>query len=135
EALDEPRPTAPGFERQPAPEDELALMLEGLARVHRGKADALAAHPQQGFLALGDEQLGHVGGAAVVGEPAEIVVVLVGRISAEIASGELGLAELTELQEVVDAVIDKTQRARGIAAVAAALVERCGFEDENAGTL
>ena len=45
EALDEPRPAAPGLERKAAPEHELALVLEGLARIHRRKADALAAHP------------------------------------------------------------------------------------------
>ena len=135
EAFDQPRPAAPGFERQPAPEDELALVLEGLARIHRGKADALAAHPEQRLLALGDQQLGHVGVAAIVGEPPKVVVVFVGGVGAEIAGRELGLAELAELQEVVDAVIDKAQRARGIAAVAAALVEGCGFEDEDAGPL
>ena len=77
EALDEPRPAAPGFEREPAPEHELAVVLEGLARIHRGKADALAAHPQQRLLALGDQQLGHVGVAAIVGQAPEIVVIFV----------------------------------------------------------
>ena len=84
QALDEPRPAAPGFQRQPAPEHELALMLEGLARIHRREADALAAHPQQRLLALGDQQLGHVGVAAVIGQAAEIVVVFVLRVGAEI---------------------------------------------------
>ena len=135
EALDQPRPAAPGFEREPAPEHELALVLEGLARIHRRKADALAAHPQEGLLALGDEQFGHVGVAAVIGQPAEIVVIFVGRIGPEIAGRELGFGEVAELQEVVDAVIDKAQRARGITAVAAALVKRRGFEHQNPSPL
>src|SRR5439155_2549297 len=121
QTLNEPRPAAPRFECQPAPEDELALVLEGLARIHRGKADALAAHPQQGLLALGDEQFGHVGVAAIVGEPSEVVVIFVAGVGAEIRCRELGLAELAELQEVVDAVIDKTQGTGRVAAVAAAL--------------
>jgi len=45
EALDEARPAAPGFEREAAPEHEFAVVLEGLARIHRREADALAAHP------------------------------------------------------------------------------------------
>ena len=121
--FDEARPATPGFEREPAPKHEPALVLEGLARIHRGKADALTAHPQQGFLASGDQQLGHVGVAAVIGQPAEIVVIFVGRIGAEIAGRNFGLREIAELQQVLDPVIDKAQRARGVAAVAAALVE------------
>jgi len=86
-------------------------------------------------LALGDQQLGHVGIAAIIGQPPEVVVIFVGRVGAEITGRELGLAELAELQEVVDAIIDKTQCSSGIAAVAAALVEGCRFEDQNPGTL
>src|SRR5207237_3259778 len=45
EALDEARPAAPGFEREPAPAHEFAVVLEGLARIPRRKADTLAAPP------------------------------------------------------------------------------------------
>jgi len=106
-------------------------VLEGLARIHRREADALTAHPQKGFLALGDQKLGHVGVAAIIGQAAEIVVILVGGVGAEIAGREFGLREIAKLQEIVDAVIDKAERTRGKAAVAAALVERGRFEDEN----
>ena len=124
QALDQPRPAAPGFERQPAPEHELAVVLEGLARVHRRKADALAAHPQQRFLAFGDQQLGHVGIAAVIGQPAEIVIIFVGGVGAEIAGRDLGLGEVAQLQQIIDAIVDKAQCPGGVAAVAAALVKR-----------
>ncbi len=130
--LDEPRPAAPRLEREPAPEHELALVLERLARVHRREADALGAHPQQGLLAARDQQLGQVGVRLVVGQAAEIVVVLVLRIGAEIAGRQFLLAEIAKLQQVLDAVVDKAQRPGGVAAVAAALLERRRLEDEDA---
>lgn len=75
---------------------------------HRGEADALTAHPEERFLTLGDQELGHVGVAAVAGQSTEIIVILVRRIGAEITGRELGLTELAQLQEVVDAVINKS---------------------------
>ena len=129
--LDETGTAAPRLQRQPAPEHELALMLEGLPRIHRREADALRAHPQQRLLALRDQQLGHVRVAAVVGQPAEIVVILVLRVGAEIRGRQLLLGQVAEFQQVIDAVIDKAQRACRIARVAAALVERRRFEHEH----
>src|SRR5262249_55575451 len=48
EAVDQARPAAPRFDRQPAPELELAADLERLAAVDRHEAHPLLAHPDHG---------------------------------------------------------------------------------------
>src|SRR2546430_16673842 len=54
------------------------------------------------------------------------------RSGAEIRGRQLLLGEIAELPEIVDAVIDKAQRAGGVAAVAAALVKGRRLQHEDA---
>ncbi len=123
---------APGFDRESAPELELAVDLECLAAVDRHEPHALLAHPQQRRVALSDENLGQVGIAPVLRDPAHVVEELVRGIGAEVGARDLFLGEIGhELAQVLHAVIDHTHRACREACVAACLVLPRAFQHEH----
>src|SRR5580658_2889599 len=75
---------APDMTGEPAPELELAVDLERLAAEPELKPHTLFAHPAAGLEAPGDEDFGEVGVGAPLGEPADIVVILLGGVGADI---------------------------------------------------
>ena len=138
EHIDQARAAADGFDGEPAPELELALDLERLAAIDRNEPHALVAHPVERVEALGDEQLDQIGIGAVLRNPRHVVIELVGGVSAEIGGFDLGRRKIGDQRlDVVDAVIDDADRARGEAAVAAGffLGRRFAHDDAGAGFL
>ena len=135
ERLDEARPAAPGFDREPTPEAEASVLpLERLAAVARLKAHALLAQPDEGGMAAGDELLHEVGVGAVPGEPRHVVVVVGLGVGAEVGLGQLALREVGHQRaERIGPVEDHPHGAGGIGAVAAALGLRRGFQQAHAG--
>ena len=111
---------APDMAGEPAPELELAADIERLAAEAELKPHALFAHPAPRLEALGDEDLGEVGVRAPFGQAADIVVILLGCVSADIDTRKLVLAQVRdELSEVVEAMIDEAECAAGEGRVAA----------------
>ena len=106
---------------QPAPELELAVDAKRLAAEPELKPHALLAHPHAGVEAAGDQDLGQVGVAAVFGQAADIVVILLGGVGADIDIGELVVADVGDQpREVVEAAIDDAEGAAGKGRIAAA---------------
>ena len=104
---------APDVAGEPAPELEFAVDLERLAAEPELEAHALLAHPHAGLEALGDQDLGQVGVAAVFGQPPDVVVILLLGVGADIDIRELVLADVgDQLRQIVEAVIDDAARRR-----------------------
>ena len=119
-----------------APELELPIDLESLASIGRVELDALAAHPNDGVEAVVDQRLDHVGMGAVLRHPRHVVEIFLAWVAAEIGIGKLGWREVgDDAAVIVDAVEGKAYGAGGVAAVAAAVVERRALEDEDAGAV
>ena len=134
--LDQARAAADRFDRQAAPELELAVDLERLPAVDRDEAHALVAHPVERVEALGDQQLDQIGIGAVLRHARHVVEELVGRVGAEIGLAISCAREIGDQRlDVVDAVIDDADRAGGEAAVAAGLVLGRRFEHQHPGAL
>src|SRR5205807_3576893 len=89
ERLDQFLAAAPDMAGEPAPEFELAIDLKGLSAEAELKAHPLLAHPHAGVEAAGDQDLGQIRVAAVFGQAADIVVILLGGVGADIDIGEL----------------------------------------------
>jgi hypothetical protein len=87
--LDQPRPAADRFDRESAPELELAADLERLASPRGGEAHAALAHPLRGRQALLHQDLGEVGIAAVLGDARHVVEELLLGVGAEVGVGDL----------------------------------------------
>ncbi len=123
EHVDEAGPAADGFDRQAAPELELAVDLERLPAVDRDEADALLAHPVERVEALRDQELDQVGIGAVLRHLRHVVEEFLGGVGAEVGLLDLLLGEVRDQRlDVVDAVIDHADRSGGEAAVTAGLV-------------
>ena len=132
----QPRPAAPGFQAQSTPELEPAVDLERLAAEGRLEADALFAHPDQGFEAVVDERLDQVRVGPVAGEAGHVVEILVAGVGAEIGVLDLFVGQLRHhLQKVLDAIVGKPDGAGGEAAVSAAFVKRGSFQHQHGCTL
>ncbi len=127
---------APDVAGEPAPEFELAVDPERLAAETELEAHAFAAHPHPGLEAAADQDLGHVGVAAVLGQPAHIVEILLLGVGAEIDVPELGLVHVgDEAREVLAAVIDDAERAAGEGRVAGARLFGGDFQHQHAGAV
>ena len=131
--IDQARPAAPGFHREPAPELELALDLVGLPAPDRREPHALALQPAHAVARAVDEPLAQLAVGAVVGDAEHVVEELVGRISAEVALRDLLRRKVGhDRLEVVDAVIDAAERAGGEARVAAHQLLRRALDHQHA---
>ncbi len=120
--VDQSRSAAPCLDREPAPEFEAPTDVEGLPPIDRLKAHALGAHPHHGLEAAAHQQLGQLGAGAVLGDAREVVEELVLGIGAEVSARLVLVGQIGhQAREVVDAAISDAHRARGEAAVAAAL--------------
>ena len=127
---------APDMAGEPAPELELAVDAERLAAEPQLKAHALVAHPQCRLEAAADQDLGQIGVAAILGQPAHVVEILRLVISAEIDVGELVVVDVGDQpREVVTAVIDDAKGAAGKGRVAALLILGGDFEHQHRGTV
>ena len=134
--IDQPGTAAPGLDREPAPELELSVDLEGLSAPDRREAHALSAHPEQGVARPRDQQLDHVRIGAVLGDPGHVVVELVLGVGAEIGVGDLLVGEVRHQPlEVVDPVIDHPHGARGEARIAPRFVLVRAFEHQHPGAV
>ena len=131
--FDQARAAAPGFAGEAAPELELAVDLESLASVRRLEFHALLAHPHHRFEAAADEDFAQVRIGAVVGDAAHVVEVLVFGIRAVVADLAFFVGDVVQLSEIVRTVEHDAHGAGGVAAVAAAVVDRCRFEDDHLG--
>jgi hypothetical protein len=118
------------------PEPEPAIDAERLAAEPELKPDPLLAQPQRGVEAAADQDLGQVGIAAILGQPAHIVEILLLGIGADIDMAQLVLADIgNEPSEVVKAVIDDAKRAAGKSRVAAPRLFRGDFQHQHAGAV
>ena len=134
--IDQARAPAPGLGRQPAPEfvARAVVDLVRLAAVARLEFDALLAQPHQRLEAALDQDLAQVGIGAVLRDAAHVVVVGLGGVGAVVVGLLLLLGEIgNDLREVVHAVVHHAHQAAGVAAVAAAVVDRRGFQHDDAG--
>ena len=132
EAFDQARPAATRFDRESAPELELAVDLEGLPAVDRCEADAFAAHPLHRFLAARDKQLAQLRVGAVLRHPPHVVEELVLRVGAEVGVGDFLRRQIRHQRlEILDAVVDAAEGAGREAAVAAGLGFRRALQDEH----
>src|SRR5262249_52788342 len=122
ERIHQPRAAADRFQREATPELELVVDLEGLPAPGRSEAHAFFSHPQRGGEALLHQDLGEIRIAAVLRDPRHVVEELVGRVRAEVGALALLLRQIDQLREVVRAVVDDAQEARGEARVAARFV-------------
>ena len=131
-----PGPPPTDFDREAAPELELAVDLEGLAAIDRNEAHALLAHPDERVEAARDQKLDQVGIGAVLRHPRHVVEELVRGVGAEIGGVDLALGEVGHQRlDVVDAVVDDAHRAGGETAVAAGFVFRRGLQHQHLGAL
>ena len=127
---------APDVAGQPAPELELAVNLESLPPEPQLEAHAFLAHPHAGLEALGDQDFGQIGVAAVFGQPADIVVILFFGVGADIDIGQLVVADVGDQpRQIVEAVIDDAPGAAGKGRVAAAPVLRRDFQHQHRGAV
>ena len=86
--------------------------------------------------ALRDQDFGQVGVAAVFGEPADIVVILLVGVGADIDIGQLVVADVGDQpREIVEAVIDDAPGAAGKGRIAAAPVLRRDFQHQHRGAV
>ena len=119
-AVDQARTAAPGLQREPAPEAEAAVDLEGLAPVNRHEADALAVQPLHGLARFGDQPLAQVRVGAVAGQAEHVVVEALLRIVAEIGDGDLCFRQVrAQGADIVHAVVGEAEGPGGKARVAA----------------
>src|SRR5205823_8128289 len=92
---------------KPAPELELAVNPERLAPEPQLKAHALLAHPPGRVEASRNQDFAEVGVAAILGEPPDIVEILLGGVRADIDILQFVVVDVRyQLREVVKAVID-----------------------------
>ena len=131
--VDQPRPAAPGLDREPAPELEAAVDLEGLPPVNRHEAHALGAHPDHGLEAAAHQQFCQFRVGAVLRDARQVIEELVLGVGAEIGARLVLVGEVGhQAREVVDAVVGDAHRARGEAAVAAAFGLGRAFQHQHA---
>ena len=136
EHLDETWAAAHRLDRQPAPELELAVDLEGLASVDRDEAHALVAHPAERIEASGDQELDQIGIGAVLRHPRHVVEKLLLGVGAEIGGCDLLFGQIRhQCLDVLDAVVNDPNRAGGEPAVAAGFVLRRRFQHQHRGAL
>ncbi len=127
---------APDMAGEPAPEFELAVDPERLPAEAELKTHPLAAHPHPSLEAAADQDLGHVRVAAVLGQPAHIVEILLLGVGAEIDVPELGLVHVgDQAREILAAVIDDAERAAGKRGVSAARLLGGDLQHQHAGTV
>ena len=89
-------------------------------------------HPEHRVLAARDEDFAQVGIGPVFRHPAHVVEKLVLRISAEIGIGDFLIGEVGHQRaQVVDAVVDASERAGRKSAVAAGFVFRRALEHKH----
>ena len=119
-----------------APELEFAIDLERLPAIDRDEANAFVAHPAHRVEALGHQELDHVGIGAILRHARHVIEKLVGRVGAEIGGRDLCLGQVGDQRlDVLDTVVDDTDRPRGEAAVAAGLVLRGCLQHQHRGAL
>ena len=108
QCIDQPRPAAPGFQRQAAPKPESTVHLEGLAAIHRHEAYSPVAQPMHGFARPHDKALAQRRVGAVTCDAEHVIVKLVGAVASEIRHGNLFVGEVgTQGTDIVDTIIDK----------------------------
>ncbi len=133
ERLEQLRPAAPDVQREPAPELELAVDLVGLPAKAGLQLDALLRHPGGGLEAAAHQDLAQLGVGAIFGHLEHVVEELVLGIGAEIDVREILVGERRQHRgEVLDAAIGEAEGAAGEVRVAAALLERRGFQHQHA---
>ena len=121
---------------EPAPEFELAVDAKRLAAEPQLKADTLFAHPQSGIEAAADQDLGQIGVATILGQPAHVVEILLLGVGAEIDVAQFGLVHVGDQPaQILAAVVDDAKGAAGKGGVAAALVLGGDFEHQHRGTV
>jgi hypothetical protein len=131
--FDQAGATAPRFERQPAPEFKLAVDLEGLTPVDRGKANALAPHPFEGRETLANEHLHQVRVGPEARNALHILKKLGFSVGAEIRGLLLVGGEVRhELEDILDPLVNHTHGACRKPRIAAALVLACALQHDNA---
>ncbi len=124
-----PGPPPQDFDRQSAPELELAIDFESLPPIDRREADALAPHPLHRRLAACDQQFAQLRVRAVFGDATHVVKKLCLGIGAKIGVGDfLGGKIRHQRLEVVDTVVNAAKGAGGEAAVATGLRRRGALE-------
>src|SRR5690606_9228432 len=134
--LHQSRTAAPRLHRQSAPELELAVDPERLPAVDGLETNAFFAHPAHRLAAARYEHLRQLGIGPVLGHAAHVIEELLLGVRAEIRVGDLLFAEIRhEDLEILDAVIDATDRARRKAAVAAGLGLRRALQNQHRNTL
>ena len=130
--LDEAGTAAPGFNGQAAPELELAVDLVGLAAPDRLKAHALATQPHGAVIGLRHETLAEIAMGAVARHAEHVVEELVLRIGAEIRDRHFFVGDVGhQAPQVLDAIIDDAEGARGEARIAAGFIFRRAFEHQD----
>jgi hypothetical protein len=135
EILHESRAAARNFDRHAAEEFAPAVDHSRLAAEVRHETRAFRAQPRHGIETLRHEYLGQIRVGPIAREPKKIVEEFFFRIRAEIAVGDLVVAELGHALQVVDRIVGEAHHAAGEAAVAAGFFFRCGFEHQNFGAI
>ena len=126
----------PGFSGKAAPEFVLVADLVRLAAVAGLEFHALARQPDDGFIALGDQQFAQLGVGAVLRNAAHVVEILVGGVGAVVVEFFLFGRQIgDDFGEFVDIVEDEAHQAAGVAAVAAAFLDRRRFKHDHAGAV
>ena len=131
-----PGPPPTDFDRQPAPELELAVDLVGLAAIDRHESNALVLQPFQRIEGTAHQALAQFRVGAEAGNPEHVVEKLVGRVGSEIRIGDLVVRQVRHQGfQVVDPVIGDAEGAGGKAAVAAVFVFRRAFQHQHGRAL
>src|SRR5436190_8136913 len=132
--FDELRAAAEQVTGETAPELELAVDLERLPAECGLEANALLLEPQRRGVALADEDIRQIRVAAVLGQPMHVVVVLLGRVAAEIDVGEVEVANIRgERDEVLDSAEREAEGTAGEGRVTAASLFRRRLQHGDGG--
>jgi hypothetical protein len=123
-------------QRKPAPELEFAVDLISLPAEPRLELHALARHPLRGTEAAAHQNFSELRIGAVLRQGEHIIEELLFGVGSEIDALELFLRERWQhCDEIVDAAEGKAKGAACEMGIAAALLERRGFEHQHAGAV
>ncbi len=128
-----PGPPPVEFDREPAPELELAVDQVGLPAPDRVELHALAMQPAHRVARAADQPVAQVAVGAVLRDAEHVVVELIGGVGAEVGAVDLVLGQVRhDRLQIVDAVVDAAERAGGEPRVAAHQLLRRALEHEHA---